>query len=253
MASTRTLQQTVFWAQTFTQLTPIIGVAGFGEEPALTICNNVIQQIISKPYNWKFNSVDAATFYTVASQGIGSTPCPNATPTCPDPCSGTPCTPIFDYLITATDIAWVEAAWRIDTLNTSVPQPLDNLEAVRVLRPTSIVGNPEKLAFMYETDAGGTIRLWPMPSISKQWQIGFTYQKKVPIKAGLSENWGPFPDEMSWVINLGFMAEAYRHANDPRFAEADKVFRAAIQQFGSFEDSEGNAEGFQPDQGLFLG
>jgi hypothetical protein len=234
-------------------MTPIIGVAGFNNEPALTICNNVIQQLIQKPYNWKFNQKDAAGFLTVASMGIGSSPCPQPTPTCPSPCSGTTCTPIFDYQIGETDIAWIEAAWRIDILNTAIPQPLENVEVVRVLRPTSETDNPKKLAFMYENNNGGIIRLWPMPSISKQWFVGFTYQMKASIKAGLSETWTPFPDEMAWVVNLMFMAEAYRHANDPRFAEADAKARMAIQQYGSFNDSEGNAEGFQPDQGLFIG
>lgn len=253
MASTRTLMQTVQWAQTFTQMTPIIGVAGYNNEPALTICNNVIQQLIQKPYNWKFNQADGTPFLTVASLGIGSNPCPLPTPTCPTPCNGVTCIPIFDYTINNTDIAWVEAAWRIDILNTAVPQPLENVEVVRVLRPTSEVDNPRKLAFMYENNDGGLMRLWPMPSIAKQWQVGFTYQKKVPMKMGLEETWGPFPDEMSWVINKMFMAEAYRHANDPRWIAASQEAHAAALQFGSFEDAEGNSEGFTPDYGLFIG
>jgi len=253
MASTRTLQQVVQWAMTFTQMTPIIGVAGFNEEPALTICNNVMQRMIAKPYNWKFNSVDAPLFYTVASSGLGTTPCPNPTPSCPTPCSGTSCIPTQDYQQSLTDIAWLEAAWRIDTLSTATPQPLDNLEVVRVIRPTSQTDNPMKIAWMYENNDGGIFRMWPMPSISKQWQIGVTYQKKVPIMTGLQQTWYPFPDEMGWVYNLGFMAEAYRHANDPRFAEADRIFEAAMAKELGHLDSEGNAEGFQPDSGLFLG
>lgn len=246
--------QTVLWAQTFTQMTPIIGVAGYNSEPALTICNNVIQQLIQKPYNWKFNQMDGAGFLTVASSSVGSNPCPNPTPTCPTPCDGvTVCLPTFDYPIGETNIAWIEAAWRIDILNTAVPQPLENMTSVRVLRPTSQVDNPKKLAFMYENDNGGIIRLWPMPSISKQWFIGFTFQKKASIKSGLEQTWAPFPDEMAWVVNLGFMAEAYRHANDSRFAEADQKFRMAIMQYGGFSDAETDAEGFQPDNGLFLG
>jgi hypothetical protein len=253
MSITRTLSQTVAWAQTFTQMTPIIGVAGFVNEPALTICNNLKQQLIQKPYNWKFNQSDSAPFLTVASAGIGSNPCPLPTPPCPSPCSGTTCIPTTDYQIGSTDIGWIEAAWRIDILNTAVPQPLDNVEVVRVLRPTSQVADPEKLAFMYENNDGGIVRLWPMPSIAKQWQIGFTYQRKANPYTGLEQTWAPFPDDMAWVINLGFMAEAYRHANDARFPEADAKFRMAIMQYGSFADAEGNSEAFQPDHGLFLG
>jgi hypothetical protein len=217
-----------------TQMTPIIGVSGFSEEPALTICNDVLQEMGSEPYNWKFNSVDAPTFVTVASTT-------NSIP------------PAQDYQLAITDIAWLEAAWRIDTLSTAIPQPLDNIEAVRVLRPTSSTDNPQKLAWMYENDDGGIARLWPMPSISKQWTIGFTYQRKIPLKMGLQENWAPFPDTMAWVFNKGFLAMAYKHANDSRYDEAYKEFVMAMRKSLGFNDSEGNAEGFTPDHGLFLG
>jgi hypothetical protein len=253
MASTRTLKQTVQWAQTLTQMVPIIGVAGFINEPALTICNNVLQEMIQKPYNWKFNSVDGPTFFTVANFGTGTTPCAQPTPNCPAPCTGLTCIPTTDYPQNVTNCAWVEAAWRINNLSTATPQPLENLEVVRVLRPTSATSNPQKLAWMYENSTGGIIRLWPMPSISMQWQIGWTYQQKVPIKASLDETWSPFPDELQWVYNKGFLAMAYKHANDPRYNEAYAEFKAAILQVGGFEDSEGNAEGFQPDYGLFIG
>jgi hypothetical protein len=254
MATTRTLQQTVNWAMTLTQMTPIIGVSGFAEEPALTICNNVIQEMIAPPFNWKFNSVDASPFFTVASSAVGSNPCPEATPNCPTPCSSTlVCIPQQDYPVTFTDIAWIEAAWRIDNLSTAALQPLDNMEAVRILRPSSSVSDPEKLAFMYENNDGGIIRLWPVPSLSKQWQVFFAYQRKVPIKADLSENWAPFPDEMAWVYQKGFLAQAYKHANDSRYSEAQNEFIAAMHKQLGHEDSEGNSEGFQPDHGLFLG
>ena len=90
MASTRTLKQTVQWAQTLTQMVPIIGVAGFINEPALTICNNVLQEMIQKPYNWKFNSVDGPTFFFTVTElpgRTGTTPCAQPTPTCPAPCT----------------------------------------------------------------------------------------------------------------------------------------------------------------------
>lgn len=92
-----------------------------------------------------------------------------------------------------------------------------------------------------------------MPSISKQWQIGWTYQQKVPIKQGLQETWAPFPDEMQWVYNKGFLAMAYKHANDPRYAEAYQEFLQAMAKELGHLDSEGNAEGFTPDYGLFIG
>lgn len=253
MSSTITLQSVVQWAQTLTQLTPIIGVGGFNSEPALSICNNVIQEMIAKPYNWKFNSVDSTPFYTVASTYSSSTP-PVPTPNCPNPTSGTPCLNQQDYPQNYTDIAWLEAANRVDNLSTSQPQPLDDLEVVRVLRPTSQLGVPQKLAWMYENNTGGIVRLWPMPDNSKQWQINFTYQRKVPVKQGLQETWFPFPDEMGWVYRKGFVAQAYKHAGMmDQYQAAQVEFKEAMAKEMGFLDSEGNAEGFQPDFGLFIG
>ena len=240
---------------TFTQMTPIIGVAGMNEEPALTICNNVMQRFIQKPYNWKFNSTTTTGFYTVASASVGANPVPFPSQNCPNPQTTTApfCTYTQDYTHNYTDIAWIEASWKVDCLSTAQPQPILPIEADRNIQPSSDVGDPRKIANMYANDAGGIFRLWPVPSIGKQWQVFVTYQKKVPQKQGLQETWYPLPDELNWVVNLGFMAEAYRHADDPRWVAADAKFVAAIMQASGFEDSEANAEQFVPDFGLFLG
>lgn len=255
MASTRTLLQTVQWAQTMSEMTPIIGVAGFVNEPALTICNNVLQEMGSPPYNWKFNSVDTTGFYTVATAGLGANPVPFATPQCPNPQTQVApfCPPVQDYQHTYTDIQWIEAAWRVDALSTVLLQPLQPITAVEVLRKSSEVSTPEKVANMYPTNDGGIFRLWPVPSVGKQWQIFVTYQRKIRLRTGLQETWEPFPDEMSWVINKGFLAEAYRHAFDPRFTAAYNDFQMAMKKALGNNDAETNDQGFVPDFGLFMG
>lgn len=229
MASTLTLQQVVNWAQTFTRLIPIVGVAGNAEEPALSICNNVLQRILARPYNWKWNSVVAPPFLTDSSFNTQ------------------------DYPHSIADLGWLESAVIIDPASTQQPQPTGIIETVRDLQRSSDLGNPEKLATMLPTDTGGIWRLWPVPIKSKVWQIIPTYQRKAPIKDGLSQSWSPIPDEMGYAIRQGFLAEAYKHADDPRADKEDLKFEAMIQTALGQNDMEGDSEGFFPDAGLFLG
>lgn len=229
MASTITLQDVALWATTFTKLIPIVGVGGYQDEPALSICNNVIQEMLSEPYNWKFNSKVAQPFLT---DGTLNTQ---------------------DYKHNVTDLGWLESAIYVDPASTQQPQPIDILETVRNLQPSSMIGNPTKLANMFETDAGGTFRLWPVPSSSKQWQIISTYQMKAPVKGGLQETWTPIPDELAFVYRQGFLAEAYKHADDPRADKEYQKFQMMMQKALGLKDMEANSESFLPDYGLFIG
>jgi hypothetical protein len=229
MASLRTLQETVQWAMSFTKLIPIIGASGYENEPALTICNNVIQQMLAYPYNWKFNSQDAAPFNTDTTANTQ------------------------DYVNTITDCAWVESCVRLDPNSTQQPPPIENIEVVRNIQPTSIVSNPSKIAYMNENDGGGIWRIWPVAGMGKEWTLMPVYQRKPLVKMGLQETWAPFPDELAYVYNQGFLAFAYKHADDPRWEAEYKNFLYLIQTALNIKDAEGNAEGFTPDFGLFVG
>lgn len=68
MASTITLQQVADYARTQTSLLPIVGVGGFTQEPALSFCNDVLQEMLSAPYNWRFNRASIQPFTTVQYQ-----------------------------------------------------------------------------------------------------------------------------------------------------------------------------------------
>lgn len=64
MASTLTLQNVVDYSRTNTRLIPIVGVGGLGSEPALSICNDVLQETLSAPYDWRFNRINLPPFST---------------------------------------------------------------------------------------------------------------------------------------------------------------------------------------------
>lgn len=114
--STYTLQQIVNEARAYKDLTPVLGPSGWTQEPALSIANAVMQQILSQDMPWKFNRSVAAPFVTVPFQQ--------------------------DYATSITDLSWVESALRLDINNTTTPKPIFQVEGVRDLPRLSIQGIP---------------------------------------------------------------------------------------------------------------
>jgi hypothetical protein len=53
--TTITVQQVVNYASQHTELMPLIGVGGYSNEPALSIANDVLSELLAQPFPWKFN------------------------------------------------------------------------------------------------------------------------------------------------------------------------------------------------------
>ena len=66
--STRTLQTTVNMAATHTELMPIVGVGGYTNEPALSLCNQVVQELLASPLAWKWNRKEMGMFVTALNK-----------------------------------------------------------------------------------------------------------------------------------------------------------------------------------------
>ena len=49
-------------------MSPLIGAGGVPNEPALSICNDVLQTLLSSPYDWKFNKGSILPFTTIPYQ-----------------------------------------------------------------------------------------------------------------------------------------------------------------------------------------
>lgn len=389
MASTITLQSVVDWARTQTKMIPIIGVGGFSNEPALTICNNVIQEMLSPPYNWKFNRREAPSFITVDKQQ--------------------------DYAAsTIVDMGWLEGCDIEDEASTQTPKPIGQIEVVQSLPRESNIGTPQKMCYLerntsttsavkgpgeaandasvgtvawsnasniladdgaYATNApvlaattnwlkasgfgfaipesavitgilvearvrasanglvinrtaqllkggavgdqkavggdittspvfvsfgGGTdvwnanwtpadinspdfgvrihfvtndagtisvdyvrvtvsytlpVLIWRMSPVpgNQVFRIYPIYQRKAPVKTSLTQTWFPIPDELSFVYRQGFLAMAFRHADDARFRDEYQIFQAMIAKALGSKDAELNAEGFVPSRPLLIG
>jgi hypothetical protein len=62
MSSTITLQSVVNLASTHLDLLPLASVGGYTDEPALSLCNDVIQTLLAEPLDWRFNRAEMNMF-----------------------------------------------------------------------------------------------------------------------------------------------------------------------------------------------
>lgn len=122
--STVNLQAVVDDMVRFGDLRPVLGVAGSALEPALTIANEVISELLSQKYNFKFNSFNLPVFQTISWQN--------------------------DYAIPGlTNLGWLENGVIIDINSTQVPKRKYKLEGVKDLQPTSdSFGRPFQICWL---------------------------------------------------------------------------------------------------------
>src|SRR5580692_7883018 len=95
------------------------GSAGWGNEPMLTIANEVMSRILAENMPWKWNRKVVPPFLTVSLQQ--------------------------DYCSQLTDIGWLEDGWMVDINNSTsnnngAPKPVRSFETVRDLAQTSAQG-----------------------------------------------------------------------------------------------------------------
>jgi len=102
------------------ELTPVLPVGGYAVQTLLTMATDVMSELISQRFNFKWNREKIPPFYTNSWQqdyaGFSST--------------------------WRAPIGWMEGAYWIDINNTALPKPTYPVEVVRDLVPSSISGNP---------------------------------------------------------------------------------------------------------------
>jgi hypothetical protein len=119
-SSTTSLQSLVDYVCSLGEMQPVIPASGFGIATALTMCTDVMADLISQRFNWKWNRFKIPPFYTISWQQdyaqLGSA---------------------LPY-----QLGWLEGAYWVDINNTALPKPTYPIEVVRDLPATSISGNP---------------------------------------------------------------------------------------------------------------
>jgi len=123
--STTTLSKIIQNAKAHPDLAPNIQItAGGGSlEPALTIANDVMIELLAPAFNWKFNRFALPQFNTNSFQQ--------------------------DYALSTINLGWLEDGFIQDINNTSYPQPIWPLEAVKFVPRTSTqYGQPGQVCWL---------------------------------------------------------------------------------------------------------
>jgi hypothetical protein len=118
---------------------------GWADEPALTIANDVISELISVRFPWKWNRFKIPPFPLTSNQQ--------------------------DYAANLYNIGWVENGKRIDINNTTVPPPDADVYAVRDLAESSQAAAwPFQYCWHYNDQMQQ--ELWPGPGVKYTDPIG---------------------------------------------------------------------------------
>lgn len=108
--STVCLQDTVDIISSMADVSPQANPSGYAENLTLAIGDDVMNDLIARRFNWKWNSKNAAPFYTNSLQQ--------------------------DYpLLGVYDIGWIEDGLWIDINNTAKPQPNGQCQSAQDLQP----------------------------------------------------------------------------------------------------------------------
>jgi hypothetical protein len=149
MASTIKIQNTLDYVRTYPSLTSVLGnpTAGYGGNAIpIRLANKVLQEVLQKPFNFKWNQAIPAPFYTNWLQS--------------------------DYSTSITNLGWIESATRTDINNTQIPKPIRGVEAVRELLPTSVQGISQQISWLPNALA-----------ICGTWQASTQYQNPVGLNS----------------------------------------------------------------------
>lgn len=164
-SSTTSVQSIVDYVSTLGELAPVLPVAGFNVNTALTMATDVRNDLIAQRFNWKWNRQMIPPFFTISWQqdyaGMNS--------------------------LYRAPIGWLETAYWTDVNNTSYPKPTYYIECDRDLEQTSISGNPPaKVDWLYNRLLRkGT---WPGPFVTYTQPLGALITPTNPLTNILDRN-----------------------------------------------------------------
>jgi len=133
--SSVTLQSIIDYISTQGELSPVLPAGGYSTLAAIANATDVMKDLLAKPFNWKWNSLNVAPFYTISWQN--------------------------DYwFANLTNIGWLENCTAVDINNTALPKPICYPECVRDFPIDAWASSPpEKVCWKYNASLYG--KTWP--------------------------------------------------------------------------------------------
>lgn len=186
-----TLQQTINWAQTYIEYSPL--TAGTGNEPAISIGSMVRSTILNAPFTWPWNRAEFPFAALLALQ-------PN----------------VQDYVFPITDFAYLEKVSLL-TADGSYGFELEDVHNTNILGIASpeATAQPNSAAVKFYTPGTSVaIRFLSVPDQAYTGSI--TYQSLSLPFVNLSDPWSPIPDSFKDIYNNLFLAEALENVDDAR-------------------------------------
>jgi hypothetical protein len=143
------LQQVVDGVATIGDLTPVLtNTGGWASEPALTIANDVISELINERFPWKWNQIKLPPFVLIPLQQ--------------------------DYVsIKLKTLGWLTSGLRIDINNSQVPPPSWPLIVVRSLPMDNVMAGWPGMACWEQNDQLEQ-GVWPGPGYTYATPVGLT-------------------------------------------------------------------------------
>jgi hypothetical protein len=215
MASTITLQSSIFFALPFIKGQPLTIYTT--NEPAISAGNVVKQTMLGPPFIWRWNrATDSSTSTASGTQ---------------------------DYTVALSTFGFLEKATITDSTG-----KVTELEIKLVLSAdTAATGNtsrPNYISVQSDDNAGNILfRLMPVPDAV--YTLTLVFQKAAVLFAALTDTWTPIPDYLSYIYQRGFLAFALELKDDPRWSAEHTRFLASL--LGA---SEGLSES---EKNIFLG
>lgn len=68
MPSTVTIQNVINICSQYTELIPIVGIGGFTNEPALTIANETMSELLGEKFPWRCNRIEMPSMFTMRNR-----------------------------------------------------------------------------------------------------------------------------------------------------------------------------------------
>lgn len=120
--------------------TPVLGVSGYSDEPAVSYCDDIIKKIMAKKNPWKWNMIAAPPFYTQPYQQD------------------------YPTSISGKFFGWLTSCTMIDINNSTNQPPIQPpIMAVARILPTSTCGYPTSLCWVPNNIA--ITGSWPGPNV----------------------------------------------------------------------------------------
>lgn len=189
MSSTISLLNTILWTGPYVHYQPL---AINGQHPSIANANLVKQTMLGSPFAWPWNRVETDPITIVVGQQ--------------------------DYTAVLPNFGFIEKAWLTFTVGTS-PNVIIEIKEIGVktsLGRDSTLGRPEYISVLKDDGQGNiTLRLMPAPEIACTLTVQYQ-SKSLPMRS-LGSLWFPIPDELSYIVNYGFLALSMMVTGDARF------------------------------------